>query len=163
MRCIFLVTLFSTLYGFIILNDNWPKTAVEVGNEGKVTTLRQLLENMDAHYNLEINVDHHDHDVHSQCGDHEHGEHDEHDEHHGLHGHHGHDDHHGHEHEEQDHIPVRREKVAAIIDEFKEPEPLLDEGIVLGEDEAINLTESELEHQAQLYEEYIRELEQAEH
>lgn len=62
MRCIFLVTLFTTLYGFIILNDNWPKTAIEVGTDGKVSTLKQLLESMDAHYNLEINV--HDHDVH---------------------------------------------------------------------------------------------------
>lgn len=83
------------------------------------------------------------------CDDHEHGDEE--------HGHDGHEEEHHHE------MPISSPKVAQIVNEFKQESNSQEDILQLAEDEAITLSESELEHQAQLYEEYIRQLEAEEH
>lgn len=148
-RCVFLITLFTTVYGMIILNDNWPKTplepnaALEVLNL-KATNLKELLLSMDSFYNVEINADHHDDDHLPGHGDH-HGHDDSHASHEDNHA--GHDGHAAHAQAKNDHeahAQTRGDFEHNVHDLELDPDMEL-------------ISDSELEDQARLYEEYLQD------
>lgn len=79
-RCIFFVSLVTTLYWILILSDIWPREPEAVllslqKIQGKsdasavdVNSLNSLLAKLDYYYTHEINADHHDDDHHPQTG-----------------------------------------------------------------------------------------------
>lgn len=153
MRCIFLITLFSTLYGFIILNDNWPKSAVELSSASAAALAKQsqmqiLLQALDTYYVNEVDVDEHDHDD--------------------AHGAHGHDDHgdHGHEEHGEGHADEHHESYGGHEQQGHVQEETTQRGDITVDDPTAkqleDLTDSDLEREALLYEEYLREQEQKE-
>ena len=83
-RCLFLITLISTVYGIIIISDNWPSSPTKLPGLAPKSSkevksgdgsLKSFLAQLDNWYETEINVDHHDHDVHLDHS-HEDGDHD---------------------------------------------------------------------------------------
>lgn len=158
-RCVFLITLFTTFYGIVVLNENWPKTplepsaAVEMLN-AKPSNLQELLLSMDSFYNVEINAEHHDHDEHLPGHGDDHGdEHEEdeghedsHESHTAPHAAHGATKSHQGGKSHDDHI-VTTDQVSQLADDIVD--------MMLDPD--MELTDSELEDQARLYEEYLRD------
>lgn len=61
-RCLFLLTLITTVYGLIILMDNWPPESSSASLKPS-GSLQNFLVKLDNWYATEINVDHHDDDT----------------------------------------------------------------------------------------------------
>ena len=71
-RCMFFLSLITTIYWLLVLSDIWPREAEKVllslqKIQGKpdassvdINSLNTLLAKLDYHYTHEINVDHHD-------------------------------------------------------------------------------------------------------
>lgn len=73
-RCLFFVSLITTIYCLLVLSDIWPRESEKIllslqKVQGKsdvssvdVNSLNALLAKLDYHYTHEVNVDHHDHE-----------------------------------------------------------------------------------------------------
>ncbi|KAI1295354.1 hypothetical protein HDE_05523 [Halotydeus destructor] len=147
LRCVFLITLLTTFYGFIVLNDNWPKSSDSSKLSSvvidKPANLQELLQSLDNYYNDEINVEHHDHDEHLP----------------------GHDDHDDEEHDDgshDDHAQVHDDAGHLEESHKEEGDGRGDMSTKDAEDMALpdddDLTDMEMEAQATLYDEYVEQM-----
>ena len=86
-RCLFLVSLFVTIYGVIVLSDNWPRAPVPPpalslqSVQGRddlhldPDSLRAFLQKLDSWYETEVNVDLHHEEDHAAAADDGHSSH----------------------------------------------------------------------------------------
>lgn len=84
-RCFFFVTFVTTVYGVMLISENWPNAHVDHPNSSlkeakeKPNPLTSFLQELDQWYENEIDV-HHEEDSHDETEGHGDDDHDEHDE-----------------------------------------------------------------------------------